>query len=616
MSAAALDEQAVTALRVLAMDAVEQAGSGHPGTPMGIAPLVYRLYTRFLRHDPSCPDWPDRDRFVLSCGHASLALYGVLHLVGYPICVDDLRSFRQLGSITPGHPEVGLTPGVEVSTGPLGQGLANAVGFAIAERLLAARANRPGHEVVDHRTVVLASDGDLMEGISHEAASLAGHLGLERLVVFYDDNGTTIDGPASLACSDDVVARFAAYGWRTLEVDDVEDLDAVDAVLADLERSDGRPAFVRVRSTIAFGAPTKAGTSAAHGAPLGPDEVAGARAALGWPHEPFVVPEAILRHADQRPRGAALRRDWQRRFDAYARAHPDAAAELARLWRGELPDGWDRDLDKVVDEAPIATRAASHAVLDVIAERVPELIGGAADLSASTGARIEGADPVGPGAWHGRHLHFGIREHAMAAVLNGMALHGGLRVFGGTYLVFTDYLRPALRMAALMRLPVVLVASHDSLAVGPDGPTHQPVEHVASLRAIPRVDVVRPADARETVGAWRHALARRDGPTVLVLSRQALAPVAGSRADGVEEGAYVVRHPEGELDMVLVASGSEVALTVAAAERLARDGVAARVVSLPCAEAFDRRPAADRDAVLPPGVPRLGVEAGSPLGLA
>lgn len=610
-----LDRSVVAAVRALAMDAVEEARSGHPGTPMGLAPVAYRIMTRLLRYDPGDPSWPDRDRLVLSCGHASMLLYALLHLTGYQLPMSELRRFRQLGSATPGHPEVDVTPGVEVATGPLGQGLANAVGMALAEAMLAARFNRPGHRVVDHRTVAIVSDGDLMEGISHEAASLAGHLGLERLVVVYDDNRTTIEGSTELSVSDDVVARFAAYGWRTLEVDDGEDLDRVDAALDAAATPDGRPVFVRVATTIAHGAPTKAGSAAAHGAPLGAEEVAGAKAAMGWTHPPFVVPEAVAAHADQRAEGAARHAAWRDRVVAYERAHPELAAELRRVLAGELPADWDTDLAKLDLDDAVATRTAGHAALNALAARVPELVGGSADLASSTGARIDGGGSVVAGGYDARNVHFGVREHAMVAVAVGMARHGGWRLFTSTYLVFTDYLRPALRMAALMGVPLVVIATHDSVWVGEDGPTHQPEGHLAAVRAVPNLDVVRPADARETAGAWRHALTRGDGPTLIALTRQPVPALPGSREDAVAEGGYVVRREDGPRpDLVLVATGSEVALALAAERELAADGWRVRVASLPCWERFAARPEPDRAAVLPPGVPTLAVEAAVDLG--
>ncbi len=609
-----LDLLGVNTIRTLAMDAVEAAQSGHPGTPMALAPLGYVLWTRHLAHNPADPTWANRDRFVLSAGHASMLLYGLLHLTGYDLPLEDIKQFRQLGHRTPGHPENFVTPGVETTTGPLGQGFGNAVGMALAERLLASRFNRPGHEIIDHRTWVLASDGDLMEGVSSEASSLAGHLGLDKLVVFWDDNRITIDGRTELAfSSEDVLARYAAYGWRTLSVEDCNDLDALDQVLKEAAVPDGRPTFVRLRTIIGWPAPTKQDTAAAHGAPLGADEIAAAKAALGWEEPLFTVPEAAREHADQTARGGTLQARWEERLAAYADAHPDLAAELERVLAGRLPDGWDADLPTFETGTALATRKASGKVLNAIAERVPELVGGSCDLAASNNTDIAGAGDVGPGAFAGRNLRFGVREHAMAAICNGLALHGGLRPFGATFLVFTDYARPSIRLAALMGLPVTYVMTHDSIGLGEDGPTHQPVEHLAALRAMPNLHVVRPADATETVGAWRHALTRTSGPTLLALTRQGVPVLEGTTAEGVTAGGYAVIDAD-EPDVVLVATGSEVPIAAEAAALLDADAVAARVVSLPCWELFDERDPAEQDALLPPGVPVVSVEAAATFG--
>ncbi|MBI4915146.1 MAG: transketolase [Acidobacteria bacterium] len=613
----AMDRRAVTAIRVLAIDQVEQARSGHPGLPLGATPMAYVLWSRFLRHDPADPVWPDRDRFVLSAGHGSALLYALLHLFGYDLPLDELKRFRRWGSRTPGHPEHAHTPGVEMTTGPLGQGLASAVGMALAERHLAARFNRPGHAVVDHRTWVLASDGDLMEGISHEAASLAGHLKLGRLVVLYDDNRITIEGSTALAWSDDVEARFRAYGWRTLSVDDGNDLETVAAALADARSREDAPVLVRVRTHIGFGSPHKQDSAEAHGAPLGGDEAVATRRALGCEVDtPFVVPDDVLAHL--RELGAARRgerQDWHARLAGYREAHPELCAELVRRLAGELPEGVAAALPRFDVGAALATREASGKTLNALAGVVPELIGGSADLAPSTNTLLKGEADVAPGEFAGRNLHFGIRELGMAAVGNGLALHGGVRPYVATFLVFADYLRPALRLSALMRLPVVYVFTHDSVALGEDGPTHQPIEHLASLRAIPGLVVVRPADARETAAAWRVALERRDGPTVLVLTRQKL-PVQAAEGVEVARGATVAAEASGSVpSVVLLATGSEVALAHAVRLELEATGVPTRVVSAPSLELFARQDEAYRDAVLGPGHGlRVAVEMASPQG--
>lgn len=609
-----LDRQAVNALRVLAIDQVEEARSGHPGMPLGVAPIAYVLWSRFLRHDPHDPAWPGRDRFVLSAGHGSALLYSLLHLFGYDLSLDDLKRFRQWGSPTPGHPEYGLTPGVEVTTGPLGQGLATGVGMALAERHLAERFNRNGFPVIGNRTFVLASDGDLQEGISHEAASLAGHWKLGRLVVFWDDNHVTIDGPTSLAWSEDVAARFAANGWRVLHVDDGNDLDAVAETLERAVADESRPVLIRVRTTIGFGAPTKAGSAAAHGAPLGADEAAATREALGWPvSAAFLVPERIRAHfaalAEERRKGHV---DWQRLWEAYEREFSLEAADLKRRWRRELPKDWEASFPGFDDISALATRAASGRVLNALAPTVQELIGGSADLSESNNVLLKQESVMAAGTYSGRTIHFGIREHAMAGIANGLALNGGLRPFVATFLIFSDYLRPALRLAALMKQPVIYVFTHDSLGVGEDGPTHQPVEQLASLRLIPGVAVIRPADAREVAGAWQVALARTNGPTVLVLSRQKLPVLDPPPSDGVSRGAYIRRDAAcGGPEVVIMATGSEVATSLEAQERLEEDGIATRVVSAPCLELFAEQPVDYQRHILGPAhVLRVAVEAG------
>ena len=609
-----LDQLAVDTIRALAMDAVEAAQSGHPGTPMALAPLGQVLWSRHLRHNPSDPGWVDRDRFVLSAGHASMLLYSLLHLTGYDLTIEDLKDFRQLGSATPGHPEDFETPGVETTTGPLGQGFGNAVGMALAEAVLAERFNRPGHTIIDHRTWVIASDGDLMEGVSSESSSLAGHLGLGKLVVLYDDNKITIDGSTDLAFSEDVEARYAAYGWRTLSLDDVNDLDAVDKVLSAAAESDGRPTFVRVRTMIGYPAPHAQNTAKAHGSPLGVDEVAAAKRVMGWDHPAFFVPEQAAQVMDATERGGQSQAEWQRRFEAYHEEHPELARQLQRVLDGQLPDDWAQDLPTFEEGSMLATRSASGQVINALANRVPELLGGSADLAGSNKTTITDGGNVAKGAYDARNMNYGVREHGMAAILNGLALHGGVRPFGASFLIFTDYLRPSLRLACLMGLPVVYVMTHDSIGLGEDGPTHQPVEHLASLRAMPGLVVLRPADARETVGAWMQALQRTDGPTVLALSRQDLPTLANSDAAKVALGGYTVHDPDDDLDVVLVATGSEVSIAVEAAARLAERDVAARVVSLPSWELLEEADPDYVEELLPEEVPVLSIEAASSFG--
>ena len=607
------DRRAVTALRVLAVDQVEQARSGHPGLPLGAAPMAYALWSRFLRHDPGDPAWPDRDRFVLSAGHGSALLYALLHLFCYDLPLEELRRFRQWDSRTPGHPEHGLTPGVEVTTGPLGQGFAAAVGMALAERHLAARFNRDGMPLVNHRTWVIASDGDLMEGISHEAASIAGHLRLGRLVVLYDDNHITIEGPTELAFSEDVGKRFAGYAWRVLHVEDGNDLDAIARVLRRASRSEDRPTLVRIRTHIGFGSP-KQDNAEVHGSPLGKEGAEATRKTLGWPiEEPFVIPDEIRSHfrALAEP-GRRQHRKWLKLLTTYRKAHPTEAGEWDRRLRGELPEGWDAALPEFADGASLATRQASGATLNAIAPRVPELLGGSGDLAPSTDTLLAGEASVAPGSFGGRNLHFGVREHAMGGVANGLALHGGLRPFAATFLVFSDYMRPALRLAALMKLPITYVFTHDSIGLGEDGPTHQPIEHLVALRLIPNMVVLRPADARETVEAWRVALERRGGPTALVLSRQKLPVLPAPPTSAVVRGAFVrVEAGGGAPQVVLIATGSEVTLALASREKLEAAGVPTRVVSAPSLELFARQPEAYQQSVLGPrGALRVSIEMG------
>ncbi len=604
-------ELCITTVRTLAIDAIEQAGSGHPGAPMGLAPVGWQLYTTGLRHAPDDPSWADRDRFVLSAGHASMLLYALLHLTGYDLPLDELKRFRQWESRTPGHPEYGLTDGVEATTGPLGQGFGNAVGFALAEELLAARYNQPGHEIVDHRTWCICSDGDLMEGISHEAASIAGHLKLGKLIAIYDNNGISLDGPTELSFSDDVAMRFGAYGWRVLHIDDGNDLGQIDAALATAQTSDGRPTLIVCTTHIGFGSPNKQDSHTSHGAALGPEETIATKRAYGWPEDAhFLVPDEVAAWAPHMvERGNDLAGAWHECFAAYRSAHPDLAGEFERATAGELPDGWDAEVPAFgPDDAP-ATRAAGAKVINAIAARMPELVQGAADLSSSTSTDLKKLGVVSAGNFAGRNLYYGVREHAMGAITNALTLHGGLRPVASTFLMFFDYMKNTIRLAALMEIPSIFVFTHDSIALGEDGPTHQPVEHLAALRAIPNVVTIRPADGNETAAAWRVAIERTDGPTVLVLTRQGL-PTLDGPAD-VARGAYVVADGT---DCVLIATGSEVSAAVAARNILAGQDISARVVSMPSWELFDEQEPEYMDSVLPEGPPRLAMEAASTLG--
>ena len=615
-----IDQLAVTTIRTLSMDAVEKANSGHPGAPMGLAPVAYVLYSKILRHDPADPQWPDRDRFVLSCGHASMLLYSVLHLMGYDLDLEEIKRFRQWESMTPGHPEIGVVPGAEMTTGPLGQGVSSSVGMALAEAHLAENFNRPGHAVIDHRTWALCSDGDLMEGVSAEAASLAGHLKLSKLVWVWDDNRITIEGGTELAFTEDVPTRFAAYGWRVLEVDDANDLEALADVFDAAGANDGRPTLIRVRSHIAFGAPTKQDTASAHGAPLGADEIRATKAVYGWPEEEsFVVPPEVRERCRQVARlGAETRNAWEATAEAWAASEPELAADWRRRLDRRLPDGWTNALPSFEVGTKIATRAASGKVLNGAAAELPEVVGGSADLAPSNKTLITASGDLLAASLGNRNLRFGIREHAMGAVLNGLALHGGLRPFGGTFLVFSDYMRPSIRLAALMEQPVIYVFTHDSVWVGEDGPTHQPVEHALALRAIPNLVVLRPADGNETAAAWRVALERTVGPTALLLSRQGLPVLEGASElgmEGVARGAYAVVDASGGTPaIVLIATGGEVSLAVDASAELAARGIDARVVSMPSWELFAEQPESYRRQVLPPSIPRLAVEAGVTLG--
>jgi len=616
------------AIRVLAMDAVQQANSGHPGAPMGMADIAQTLWGRHLRHNPADPAWANRDRFVLSNGHGSMLIYALLHLSGYDLPIGELRQFRQLHSRTPGHPEVGVTPGVETTTGPLGQGLGNAVGMALAEALLAAEFNRPGHAIVDHHTYVFMGDGCLMEGISHEVCSLAGTLRLSKLIALYDDNGISIDGKVEHWFGDDTARRFEGYGWNVIRGVDGHDADAVDAAIAQARRNAGGPTLIVCRTVIGKGAPTMAGTDKVHGAPLGADEVAATRAALGWPHEPFTVPQDIYDAWDARPAGARAQSEWQAGFDAYAKAHPAEAAEFQRRMRGELPAGFADALQAYVDATvakgeTVATRKASQFAIAALAQALPELLGGSADLTGSNYTDWKGVAPVRagqPGISFGRHINYGVREFGMAAIMNGIALHGGYLPFGGTFLTFSDYSRNAIRMAALMKQRVVHVFTHDSIGLGEDGPTHQSIEHASSLRLIPNLAVWRPCDTVETAVAWGQAVqrpasmgmtVRAGGPSALLLSRQNLpfVPRDAATVQAIARGGYVLSDAA-DPRAVIIATGSEVALALEAQTRLAADGIAVRVVSMPCTSAFDAQDDSWRASVLPKGLPRVAVEAG------
>ncbi len=605
----------VNAIRALAMDAVQKANSGHPGMPMGMAEIAEVLWRRFLRHNPANPAWPDRDRFVLSNGHGSMLQYALLHLSGYDLPMEEIRNFRQWHSKTPGHPEVGVTPGVETTTGPLGQGLANAVGFALAEKLLAAEFNRPGHTIVDHRTYVFAGDGCLMEGISHEVCSLAGTLALGKLVVVYDDNGISIDGKVAGWFRDDTPQRFAAYGWNVVANVDGHDPAAIERALELARCETTRPTIVCCRTVIGQGCATKAGTCDVHGAALGEKEVAATRAAIGWTHPPFEIPAAVYRAWDARPRGRSLESDWNDRFAAYEKAHPELARAFRRRVAGELPADWRSAVEAMVAKAvekaeTVATRKASQLALEALGPRLPELVGGSADLTASNLTMWSGSKPVTP-TQAGNYVHFGVREFGMAAIGNGLALHGGFIPYSGTFLTFSDYSRNALRMAALMRARNIFVFTHDSIGLGEDGPTHQAVEQVASLRLIPNLDVWRPCDTVETALAWALAIERRHGPTALALSRQNVAFVerTAEAIEAIRRGGYVLRDATGA-KAVILATGSEVSTALAAQKTLAGEGIAVRVVSMPCTSVFDRQDAAWREAVLPRALPRVAIEAG------
>jgi transketolase len=638
LSPTKLDELAINSIRFLSVDAVQKANSGHPGLPLDAAPMAYVLWTRFLKHNPTNPNWFDRDRFVLSAGHGSMLLYSLLYLTGYDLPLEQIKQFRQWGSITPGHPERGLTPGVEVTTGPLGQGFGNGVGMAIAEAHLAARYNRPDFEIVSHFTYAIVSDGDLMEGVASEAASLAGHLKLGKLIYLYDNNHVSLAAGTNITFTEDRAKRFEAYGWHTQSIEDGNDLDALDQALRAARNETERPSLILVRTHLGYGSPNKQDTYEAHGSPLGEEEVKLTKENLGWPVEPpFYVPDEVLEHFRQAvERGRQAEAEWHTRFSMYAQEFPELAQELQQVMRGELPEGWDTDIPEFSgDDKPMATRVASGKVMNAIAPRLPALIGGSADLNPSTHTALQGmgdfenpeaaaGDMQGStgGGWSyaGRNLHFGVREHGMGAVLNGMAAHGGTIPFGATFLIFSDYMRPPMRLAALMDLQVIYVFTHDSIGLGEDGPTHQPVEQLLGLRSIPGLTLIRPADANETAVAWHVAIEHKKHPVVLVLTRQKL-PVLGldrypNIPLGVRAGAYILADApkDAKPDIILIATGSEVHLALAAREQLAQEGVKARVVSLPSWHLFQAQPAEYQEAVLPSEVPMLAIEAGVSLG--
>jgi transketolase len=610
------------AIRALSMDAVQRANSGHPGMPMGMADIAEVLWNDFLKHNPGNPRWADRDRFVLSNGHGSMLLYSVLNLTGYPLGIEELRNFRQLGSRTAGHPEREIDVGIETTTGPLGQGLANAVGMALAEKKLAQAFNRPGHEIVDHHTWVFLGDGCLMEGISHEACALAGTWGLGKLICFYDDNGISIDGEVQGWFTDDTPKRFEAYGWQVIRAVDGHDPEAVARAIRRAKREKGKPTLICCKTIIGYGAPNKQGKEECHGAALGASEVALARNTLGWPHEPFVVPDGIRAGWDARDAGKRAENRWRRKFKAYEAAHPELAAEFRRRMEASLPEGFDAWVGEGAAAAQaaaqaLATRQSSQAVLNELGPRMPELLGGSADLTGSNNTRIKGAAPYSAAAPAGDYLHYGVREFGMGAIMNGIVLHGGYVPFGGTFLVFSDYARSSLRMASIIEAGSIFVLTHDSIGLGEDGPTHQPIEHLASLRMIPRMEVWRPCDTAETWHAWAAAIRRRRAPTVLALTRQSLPQQARNAAQlaAVARGGYVLVDGAGPPECILIATGSEVALAVEAARELAARGRRVRVVSMPCTSVFDAQDAGWRDAVLPPAVTRrVAIEAGVPDG--
>ena len=616
MSTDDLQLRAINTLRFLSADAVQQANSGHPGLPMGAAAMAFTLWTRHLRHNPRNPKWMGRDRFILSGGHGSMLLYSLLHLTGYDVSLDEIKHFRQFGSITPGHPEYGLTPGVEVTTGPLGQGFGQGVGMAIAASHLAATFNKPGHEIIQSYIYGIVTDGDLMEGVASEAASLAGHLGLGRIIYLYDNNHISIDGSTDLAFTENREARFEAYGWHVQKVEDGNDVEAVDAAIR-AAKADPRPSLISVRTIIGFGAPHKQGTAKAHGEALGDEELNAAKQNLGWPLESrFLIPDDVLAFFRKAvDRGRELETDWKMRFEAYSRLNPSLGAELSRRLAGKLPDDWDVELPTFpADPKGMATRASSGKIINALAPILPELIGGSADLAPSNNTKIDGSSDFQKVSYDGRNFHFGVREHAMGAVLNGMNLFGGIIAYGGTFLIFSDYMKPAIRIAAISHVPTIFIFTHDSVGLGEDGPTHQPIEHLAALRAIPNMVTIRPADANEVREAWKVAISRRNGPTALALTRQAVPTFEPSNNPTVEKGAYVLKD-FGTPEIILMASGSEVSLIMGAAQKLHEEGRGVRVVSFPSWELFEKQDEAYKESVLPKNIQaRLAVEAAASLG--
>jgi len=616
------DELCVNTICFLAVDAVQKANSGHPGAPMGMAAMAYVLWDRFLKHNPSDPKWPDRDRFILSAGHASALLYSLLHLTGYNLPLDEIKQFRQWGSKTPGHPEYGLVPGVETTTGPLGQGFANGVGMAIAERWLAQNYNQPGHEIINHYTYAIVSDGDLEEGVASEAASLAGHLRLGKMIYLYDDNDISIEGSTDIAFTEDVGQRFQAYGWHVVGPVDGLDVSAVDSAIRTAQTETERPSLIICRTIIGYGSPNKAGQASTHGEPLGEEEILLTKKQLGWPYEePFAIPPEVLEHFRQvLKRGKKQQDEWHAILEAYRQAYPDKAKQLEQDLAGDLPEGWDKDLDSLFnpDDKPIATRAASGQVINTIAGKVPSLIGGSADLSPSTKTIIKDSGSFGPEDYASRNMHFGVREHAMGAIANGMSLHKGAIPYTATFLIFYDYMRPAVRLAALMEIRAIYVFTHDSVGVGEDGPTHQPIEQLLGLRSVPNLVMLRPGDATETAEAWKIALQRRHGPTALALSRQNL-PILDRQklapASGVQNGGYILWEASTTPDVIIIGTGSELHFALEAGQQLQEKGIAARVVSLPSWELFDAQPVEYRHGVLPPNIQaRVSIEAATPLG--
>jgi transketolase len=616
-----VDQLSINTIRMLSIDQIEQANSGHPGLPMGAAPMAYTLWSKQLKHNPANPDWYNRDRFILSAGHGSALLYSLLHLFGYGLTIDDLKQFRQWGSLTPGHPEAKHTVGVEATTGPLGQGIANAVGMAMAERHLAATYNRDGYDVIDHFTYAICGDGDLMEGIAQEAASLAGHLQLGKLILLYDSNEISLDGDLDKSYSEQTSKRFEANGWQILHVEDGNDTEAINRAIEEAKQETSKPTLIEVRTVIGFGSPGRAGTSEAHGKPLGAEEVAGVRLAYEWTEEtPFHVPAEVAENFTSiKNQLAAAEAEWNQMFERYAEKYPELATQLKQAYSKELPMDWSEKLPVFeADDKGIATRAASGKVLQVLAEEIPTLFGGSADLASSNSTAMKKETDFAADDYAGRNIWFGVREHAMGGALNGMALHGGLHVFGATFLVFSDYLRPSIRLAALSKLPVTYVFTHDSVAVGEDGPTHEPVEHIPSLRLIPGLKVIRPADANETAAAWEYALKSQDHPVALILSRQnlpVLSGTVGKKAEIIEQGAHIVSPASGEEKGVLIATGSEVGLAVKAQKKLAEKGVHVRVVSMPCRENFDQLSSEEKEAIIPSSLTaRVAVEAAHPMG--